>query len=447
MLSTNTIIQQLQEQLKKNRIAIVNYAWETPSSEICALVRASEKENTVNILYKFQSLPKNAVSLEQIKNFISALLQKQPSVGSYEVFIDERDLLKPVVVSVKDLSNQAATFKLFVQEQSLEFRAVVTTSAILKVFSLLASLLPLWIYEGKQEVEVKTSLRAHFEGLSCQLWLPQDLTHTLKDFQGYPQVKERIKTSVLVKIKHKGLLQAVQRKTRRNVEAGQSPLTILFAGPPGTGKTFMAKIIAKEAGLPMVYLSADQLLSKWVGETENRIRAVFEQIKALKEQHFLLFIDEIDALAGKRTAISRSWERSQLLTLLQWLEGVETSDNYVLIATTNRYQDLDAALLSRFKEVVFFPMPDEATIEALLRYYAKHLRKHQRQQLAKALVGFSPRAIKNFCETVEHHYVLYLAKQKDKKEIRPPSFRWYKKLLPHWKETAAETQIGNPQKF
>ncbi len=270
-----------------------------------------------------------------------------------------------------------------------------------------------------------------FNKLSCQVYLPETIHETFEDFAGYNTVKEHIRSIIIARIKKETWLQKIQQQTRKNPKLPKTPYSILFEGPPGVGKTLMAKIIAKEAQLIMVYLSADQLLSKWVGETEQNIREIFEAIKHFPQQKFLLFFDEIDTIGGKRRSDSRSWERSQLLTLLQWLEGIETSHNYVFVATTNRKEDLDPALLSRFKEIVSFGLPTQQDIIQLLDYYAKHLSKKDKVTLAQQLVGLTPRAIKNLCEIVEQHHILQLKKED---ELYPPPLRLYKEIFKEKRE-------------
>ena len=139
------------------------------------------------------------------------------------------------------------------------------------------------------------------------------------------------------------------------------PCTMVWQGPPGCGKTSTARILAKQLGVPFVLLPLESLVSKWYGEAEQRLAAVFDATAAMGPT--VLFFDEIDALATSRDAPGGMHEatRRSLSVLLRKLDGFEANASTVLIAATNRPQDLDAALTSRFELAVRFPLPDQST--------------------------------------------------------------------------------------
>lgn len=145
-------------------------------------------------------------------------------------------------------------------------------------------------------------------------------------------------------------------------------------------------------------------MSKWYGEAEQKLAAVFDACDEMGPT--VIFIDEIDALATSRDAVGGMHEatRRSLSVLLRRLDGFETNASTVVIAATNRPQDLDAALLSRFELSINFPLPDAPTREAILRLYARHLPPNESANLAAAAEGASGRDLRDVCEAAERRW-------------------------------------------
>lgn len=131
-------------------------------------------------------------------------------------------------------------------------------------------------------------------------------------------------------------------------------LAVLLAGPPGTGKTFSARILAKELDLELYKVDLSQMISKYIGETEKNISALFDD--AADSSAILLF-DEGDALFGKRTEMKDSHDRYANVETAFLLQKVEAYEGISLL-TTNFMQNIDPAFLRRFRFVVHFPIPD-----------------------------------------------------------------------------------------
>lgn len=145
---------------------------------------------------------------------------------------------------------------------------------------------------------------------------------------------------------------------------GLSPARrLLLTGPPGTGKTSTARVIAGELKLPLFAIRLDTILTKFMGETAAKLRLVFD---SLAETRGVYLFDEVDALGSDRSGQNDVGEiRRVLNSFLQFLE--EDTSESIVIAATNNPQLLDNALFRRFDTTLYFAFPDDADIEAVLR--------------------------------------------------------------------------------
>ncbi len=144
------------------------------------------------------------------------------------------------------------------------------------------------------------------------------------------------------------------------------PKGVLLYGPPGTGKTLLAKAVANETDAHFILLNGPEVMSKWVGEAEKKIRSVFEE--AEKNAPSIIFIDEIDAIAPKREEAMGEVERRVVAQLLATMDGMKGRGKVVVIAATNRPNALDPALRrpGRFDREIEIGIPDKkARIEIL----------------------------------------------------------------------------------
>jgi vesicle-fusing ATPase len=130
-------------------------------------------------------------------------------------------------------------------------------------------------------------------------------------------------------------------------------LAALFAGPPGTGKTMAAEVIATELRLPLYRIDLSQVVNKYIGETEKNLRRLFD---AADSTDVILFFDEADALFGRRTEVKDAHDRYANLEISYLLERMERFKGLAILAT-NRKKDLDEAFLRRLRFVVEFPLP------------------------------------------------------------------------------------------
>ncbi|MCR2802432.1 AAA family ATPase [Paenibacillus soyae] len=129
---------------------------------------------------------------------------------------------------------------------------------------------------------------------------------------------------------------------------------MLFAGPPGTGKTMAAEVVAGELGLELYRVDLSRIVSKYIGETEQRLRELFDEAR---QSGAILFFDEGDALFGKRTEVKDAHDRYANMEAAYLLQLIEGYDGVTILAT-NLMQNLDEALLRRMSIIVKFPFPD-----------------------------------------------------------------------------------------
>ena len=154
------------------------------------------------------------------------------------------------------------------------------------------------------------------------------------------------------------------------------PKGVLLVGPPGTGKTMLAKAVAGEAGVPFFSMSGSEFVEMFVGMGASKVRDLFRQAK--EKAPCIVFIDEIDAIGKKREGqLGGNDEREQTLNqLLTEMDGFEGNNGVIILAATNRPESLDPALTrpGRFDRRVPVELPDLAGREAILRVHAKKIK-------------------------------------------------------------------------
>ncbi|HRF57471.1 MAG TPA: ATP-dependent metallopeptidase FtsH/Yme1/Tma family protein [Campylobacterales bacterium] len=167
------------------------------------------------------------------------------------------------------------------------------------------------------------------------------------------------------------------------------PKGALLIGPPGVGKTLLARAVAGESGAPFFYKSAATFVELYVGVGAKRVSELF--LAAKRKAPSIIFIDEIDAIGSKRGGISGERE-STLNQLLVEMDGFEGNSGVIVIAATNKLEALDEALLraGRFDRRIFVELPDIKGREEILKIYLKHKRHSvEPSALAKYTTGFS----------------------------------------------------------
>jgi transitional endoplasmic reticulum ATPase len=185
-----------------------------------------------------------------------------------------------------------------------------------------------------------------------------------ESFGGYGKVVDRARELVEAPLHWRGELDTIGARPVKGV---------LFSGPPGTGKTKLASLIANESSAAFYEVSGPAIVSKWVGDSEKALRSLFEEARS--KEAAIIFFDEIDSIAGRRDGDSQEFSRRVVAQLLIAMDGFASDTNVVVIGATNRIGDIDPALRrpGRFDWVVEFPMPNRQDREAILRVSADAL--------------------------------------------------------------------------
>ncbi|MBD3273561.1 AAA family ATPase [Candidatus Dependentiae bacterium] len=224
---------------------------------------------------------------------------------------------------------------------------------------------------------------------------------TFKDIIGIDEVKEEVKIVV----------DFLQNPKKYKCLGAKIPKGILLQGPPGNGKTLLARAVANETNCSFFYESGSSFVELYVGVGAKRIRELFD--KAGKNKPAIIFLDEIDAIGGANRGIGSNEEYRQTLNeFLCQLDGFKKDDQIILIAATNNAYALDKALMrpGRFTKIIKVPMPDEAARREILEFYTKKLpsvkvRYSVIEDISKQTINFSAADLENLVNEAALHAV------------------------------------------
>jgi len=235
--------------------------------------------------------------------------------------------------------------------------------------------------------EESTRLRS---GLEAALVPAEKLTIRLKDVKGLEDAKDALWQAVMLPDRFPTVFSGSLRRPWHG---------ILLFGPPGTGKTYLAKAVAGEAGAVLYAVSSSDLVSKWQGESEKLIKALFSLARSTK-QRTIVFIDEIDSLCAVRSDGETDSTRRIKTEFLVQMDGIGAKStgaesSVLVLGATNRPQDLDPAMRRRFEKRIYIPLPSMEAREAL---FSANGIKNPRA-IAEATEGYSGDDIMVLCRT------------------------------------------------
>ncbi len=185
---------------------------------------------------------------------------------------------------------------------------------------------------------------------------------TYEDIGGLSDELDKVREMIELPMRHPELFQAL---------GIDPPKGVLLHGPPGTGKTLIAQAVANEIDANFQTISGPEIMSKYYGESEERLREVFEE--AAENEPAIVFIDELDSIAPKREDVSGDVERRVVAQLLSLMDGLEQRGDITVIATTNRVDAIDPALRrgGRFDREIEIGVPDTAGRKEILQIHTR----------------------------------------------------------------------------
>ena len=327
-------------------------------------------------LFFAPSLMRRQVQEVDYGTFMSMIDEKnigKVEVEDSEILFTDKDNTK--IYTTGAMNDPTLTQRLYDCGAQFTKEVQKTTSPLLGYF--ITGILPLLIfigigrYMGKKLVEQAGGKNAMSFGApgksNARVYVQSTKGIRFSDVAGEDEAKENL--SEIVDYLH---------NPQKYTEAGASmPKGLLLVGPPGTGKTMLAKAVAGEADVPFFSISGSEFVEMFVGMGASKVRDLFKQAK--EKAPCIVFIDEIDAIGQKRNSGSMGGndEREQTLNqLLTEMDGFEGNTGVIILAATNRPESLDPALTrpGRFDRRVPVELPDLAGREAILKVHAKKIK-------------------------------------------------------------------------
>lgn len=217
---------------------------------------------------------------------------------------------------------------------------------------------------------------------------PQNQTVRFTDVHGCEEAKEELQE----------LVEFLKNPDKFSTLGGKLPKGVLLVGPPGTGKTLLARAVAGEAGVPFFFMSGSEFDEIYVGVGAKRVRELFTNARS--KAPAIIFIDELDAIGGKRNERDPAYVKQSLNQLLTELDGFSQDTGVIILAATNFPQLLDKALTrpGRFDRHVVVPLPDVRGRVAILKHHMKNVQiatDVDESIIARGTTGFSGAELEN----------------------------------------------------
>ena len=243
---------------------------------------------------------------------------------------------------------------------------------------------------------------------------PQHQNVRFSDVHGCDEAKEELQE----------LVEFLKAPEKFSTLGGKLPKGVLLVGPPGTGKTLLARAVAGEAGVPFFFMSGSEFDEVYVGVGAKRIRELFASARA--KAPAIIFIDELDAVGGKRNERDAAYVKQTLNQLLTELDGFSQQTGVIILAATNFPQLLDKALTrpGRFDRHVVVPLPDVRGRMEILRHHMKNVQVGSdvdESAVARGTPGFSGAELENLV-----NQAAVRASRNKQKKVGMLDFEWAK---------------------
>ncbi|KAK7253070.1 hypothetical protein RIF29_37476 [Crotalaria pallida] len=265
--------------------------------------------------------------------------------------------------------------------------------------------------EGKTEVPTDNEFEKR---IRPEVIPANEIGVTFSDIGALDDTKESLQELVMLPLRRPDLFEGGLLSPCRG---------ILLFGPPGTGKTMLAKAIANEAGASFINVSMSTITSKWFGEDEKNVRALFTL--AAKVSPTIIFVDEVDSMLGQRTRVGEHEAMRKIKNefMTHW-DGLMTNkgERILVLAATNRPFDLDEAIIRRFERRIMVGLPSVENREKILKTLLAKEKVHDgldMKELATMTEGYTGSDLKNLCTTAAYRPVRELIQQeliKDQKK-------------------------------
>jgi len=236
----------------------------------------------------------------------------------------------------------------------------------------------------------KTQIDIKSEAVELKEETVPDVTY--EDIGGLTEEIKKVREMIEIPLRHPELFDQL---------GIQPPKGVLLYGPPGTGKTLLAKAVANESSASFTSLNGPEIMSKFVGEAEKKLRDIFET--AEKNSPAIIFIDEIDAIAPKREESYGEVERRVVAQLLALMDGLKSRGRVIVIAATNRQDSLDPALRrgGRFDREIEIGVPNKAGRLNILKIHTRNMPLEEDielKELADVTHGFVGADLEGLCK-------------------------------------------------
>jgi transitional endoplasmic reticulum ATPase len=225
----------------------------------------------------------------------------------------------------------------------------------------IAGITPVVTSENAALVTPKTVFSITEIGAETMRGVPQV---SYEDIGGLKEEIQKVREMIELPLRHPEIFEKL------GIEA---PTGVLLHGPPGTGKTLLAKAVANESNAHFISISGPEIMSKFYGESEARLREIFKE--AREKAPTIMFVDEIDSIAPKREEVTGEVERRVVSQLLSLMDGLETRGRVIVIAATNRPNALDTALRrpGRFDREIEIRVPDKYGRLEILQVHSRNM--------------------------------------------------------------------------